>query len=209
MPRWSMVAIITWINILVFAAWHYSAAPILEGSPMYLNFLVSWDALRSGRIWVLLTSVFSHISLLHIFFNMYVLNSFGPVLERVLGARTFLNFYLTAGVLSSLAHALVSAFILSKPDVPALGASGAISGLIMVFSLLFPKQILLLFGIIPVRALFGAFIFAGLDLWGLLMQAEGGGLPIGHGAHLGGALVGVFYYFTILRHRTLKRSYTW
>jgi membrane associated rhomboid family serine protease len=165
---------------------------------------VSWDALLDGRLWVLLTSVFSHISLLHILLNMLVLNNFGPILERVLGAKAFLKFYLVAGIFSSLAHSLVSALILSKPEVPALGASGAISGLVMVFSLLFPKQIMLLFGLVPVPALIGALMFAGLDLWGLFVQAEGGGLPIGHGAHLGGAFCGLFYYFFVLRPRSVK-----
>ena len=100
-----------------------------------------------------------------------------------------------AGIFSSFVHALVSWYLLQRPELPALGASGAISGLIIFFSLLFPKQIILLFGIIPMPALFASILFIGLDLWGLIMQAEGGGLPIGHGAHLGGALCGVVYYF--------------
>jgi membrane associated rhomboid family serine protease len=93
---------------------------------------------------------------------------------------------------------LVSSFILVEPDLPALGASGAISGLILVFSLLFPKERLLIFGLIPIPALFGALLFIGLDVWGLISQAEGGGLPIGHGAHLGGGVTGIFFYFLIL-----------
>jgi len=191
--------IIILINITIFFFWNVSDFQSLEDNWMFQNFLVSWEGLTQGRVWILLTSVFSHNAFFHLFLNMYVLFNFGTILERVLGTKKFIKFYLTAGIISSLAHTLVSAFLLDKPGLPALGASGAISGLILVFSLLYPRQILLLFGLIPIRALFGALIFVGLDLWGLLMQAEGGGLPIGHGAHLGGAIYGIYYYFNYLK----------
>lgn len=201
-----MVRIFTVINIFVFGAWIVSGGGESESSYMFRNFLVSWTALEQGRFWTLLTSVFSHASFLHIFFNMYVLNNFGPILERVLGSWRFIKFYLVAGIFSSFCHALVSAWLLDKPELPALGASGAISGLILLFSLLFPRQILLIFGLIPVPALFGSLIFVGLDIWGLVVQVEGGGLPIGHGAHLGGAFCGIIYYFLYLRPRRHRRT---
>jgi membrane associated rhomboid family serine protease len=194
------------LNFAVFIAWQLLGDDPMGGPFMINNFLVSWDGFSAGYVWTVFTSVFSHISLMHFLLNMFVLNNFGPLLEQLLGARRFIGFYLVAGLVSSCAHSLVSAFILGKPELPALGASGAISGLVMVFSLLFPRQKLLLLGVIPVPALIGAFVFVGLDIWGLLMQAEGGGLPIGHGAHLGGALCGLLYYFFYLRARWV-RSY--
>jgi len=187
------------INLLVYLSWMSQDFSNIEQSWMFHHFLVSWEALAQGRVWTLLTAVFSHNSFFHFFFNMFVLHNFGPIIERVLGAKSYLTFYLTAGIISSLSHAIVSAFMLHQPELPALGASGAISGLILVFSLLFPRQILLLFGIIPVRALIGALLFIGLDIWGLIMQTEGGGLPIGHGAHLGGAFFGIYYYYKYLK----------
>jgi membrane associated rhomboid family serine protease len=53
----------------------------------------------------------------------------------------------------------------------------------------------------------GALAFIGLDVWGLIAQAEGGGLPIGHGAHLGGAFTGILYYFLFLRGRIPRGGY--
>jgi membrane associated rhomboid family serine protease len=209
MNRRSLVSLIIYLNVAVFLSWHWTGHHITEDSFMYQNFLVSWNGLMEWRGWTLLTSVFSHISLLHIFFNMYVLSNFGPVLERILGHKRFLQFYLMAGAVSSATHCLVSAFLLGKPELPALGASGAISGLILVFSLMFPRQLLLLFGLIPVRAFFGALLFVGLDLWGLISQAEGGGLPIGHGAHLGGALTGTVYFFWVIRPRLGPEFHYW
>lgn len=168
---------------------------------MINHFLISWESLTEGRPWTLLTSVFSHNMFLHFFMNMFVLNSFGPVLERILGSWRFVKLYIFAGIFSSFCHAFVSAWQLHQPDLPALGASGAISAVILLFSFLFPRQTILIFGLIPIPAFWGALLFVGLDVWGLIEQAEGGGLPIGHGAHLGGALAGVIYYFLFMRYR--------
>lgn len=200
----ALIRLLITLNVLVFLAWSFSISSAGEGwiTPDFMvdNFLVSWDRLLEGRYWTLLTSVFSHNMLLHLLLNMFVLSSFGPIMVTTLGTARFLRFYLTAGILSSLAHAAVSAFLLHQPELPALGASGAISGLILLFSLLYPRQKILLFGFIPLPAVFGAVIFVLLDLWGLYAQAEGGGLPIGHGAHLGGALTGGIYYLMIRRN---------
>lgn len=179
----------------------------MPSSFMEENFLVSWSALLEGRWWTLITSVFSHTLFMHILLNMMVLSNFGPLLERVLGRRRFLFFYLSAGVISSLSHALVSTFLLGAPDLPALGASGAISGLVLLFCLLFPREKILILGLIPLPAIVGALAFVALDLWGLVAQVGGGGLPIGHGAHLGGALAGLVYYFTFIRNRLSRYSF--
>lgn len=183
------------LNTLVFAAW------LLLGEHPFMvdNFLVSWDALAAGRYWTLLTSEFSHFILLHFFVNMYVLGSFGQIVEHTIGSARFVVFYLTAAIVASLGHAVVSAFVLGKPEIPALGASGALAGVILLFALIYPRARILLLGIVPMSALVGALAFVGLDIAGLIWQAEGGGLPIGHGAHLGGALTGVLYYVLIIR----------
>lgn len=188
------------LNTIVFLLWL-----LLGQSPFMVdNFLISWRALEEGRCWTLLTSEFSHIAFLHFFLNMYVLATFGSIVEMVVGSWRFILFYLVAAIVASVSHAAVSAFLLHKPDLPALGASGAISGIVLVFCFLFPRARLLLFGIIPMPAIFGAILFVGLDLLGLYAQTEGGGLPIGHGAHLGGAATGILYYLFFLRGLRLQ-----
>lgn len=172
---------------------------------MGMNFLVSYNALVSGRFWTLLTSVFSHNSFMHIFLNMFVLDSFGPIVVQVIGKRFFLIFYLIAGISGSLLHSLTSAYLMGEPGMNALGASGSIAGVILLFALLFPKKKILLLGIIPIGAIWGALIFVGLDLWGLMAQTKGGGLPIGHGAHLGGAMIGVITYFILKKMERPRR----
>lgn len=191
-----MIRMVIFINVGVFLGWQFA---FMDGNPYFMakNFLTSYVSLEEGRYWTLLTSVFSHNSFFHIFINMFVLNSFGPIVTQLTGRKSFIKFYLTAGIVGSLVHCLTSEFFLAQPYLNALGASGAIAGVILVFSLLFPKQKILLLGIIPVGAIWGAMIFIGLDLWGLIAQTKGGGLPIGHGAHLGGAFTGVAYYFIV------------
>jgi membrane associated rhomboid family serine protease len=183
------------INVVVFLAWTW-----LGQHPfMVANFLVSYDAIAEGRWWTLISSEFSHILFLHFFLNMYVLTTFGVIVESVIGSVRFFVFYLAAGVIASLSHAAVSAYVIGNPSGAALGASGALSGVIIVFSLLLPQARLLFLGLIPMPAIVGAAVFVGLDLVGLFFQAQGGGLPIGHGAHLGGAAVGALYYVLAVR----------
>lgn len=198
--RISTVSLIILLNLCVYIGW-FLAISEENVDFMSLNFLVSWVALEEGRYWTLLTSAFSHNMFWHFFINMYVLNSFGRVIELVLPRNQFIQFYIVASILSSFSHTLVSQFLLGSPELPALGASGAVAGLVILFSLIYPREKIALLGIIPLPSIVGALVFIALDIWGLVAQAEGGGLPIGHGAHLGGAFAGILYYYLYLRPR--------
>ena len=197
--RSAAVSIIIGLNVLVFLAWQATMlAPGLNPF-MAANFLVSTAHLEHWLVWTVVTAAFSHNELWHLAINMFVLWSFGTVLDKLWGTRVFVLFYLAAATVASLSHCLVSTFMLGNSDIPALGASGAISGLLLAYALHFPRHKILLFGIVPVPALAGVLAFVGIDLWGLLAQSRGGGLPIGHGAHLGGALAGALIYFLYLK----------
>jgi membrane associated rhomboid family serine protease len=193
----TMVTAIMVANAVVFLLWMSLPVPAMAG-----HFLVSWDHLADGRVWVLLTAVFSHTLLFHLLINMIVLLSFGPPLERLMGSARFLGFYLVAGIIGSLAHAVVSNYLIGRPGQSALGASSAIAGVLLLFAFVFPKARVLLFFVIPLPALAAALLFVGIDIWGLVMQVEGEGLPIGHGAHLGGALTGLVYF--LVRREALR-----
>jgi membrane associated rhomboid family serine protease len=197
-----IVPIFLGLNTVVFIAWL-----VLGATPtMTENFLVSWDAIAAGRWWTTILSEFSHVWFLHFFVNMYVLASFGPIVEYTIGSMRFFVFYMIAAAIASLSHAGVSNFVLHQPQIPALGASGAIAGVILLFSLMYPRARILLFGFIPMPAIVGALLFVGLDLAGLYWQSEGGGLPIGHGAHLGGAATGVLFYLLAVAHMGVRRT---
>ncbi len=191
------------INIAVFLGWQFWGS-LYRGNFFVEQFLVSSEHLKMGRFWTLITSAFSHNMLWHLVFNMMVLHSFGSFLERFLGKKRFLIFYLCAAAFSSLTHCLATAFILNN-DTPALGASGALAGLLLLFALIFPKHKILLFGIIPIPAIIAAVILIGFDIFGLIAQEHGEWLPIGHGAHLGGSLFGALYYVFYLRKHVRRR----
>lgn len=199
--RPTVALIIIKLNIIVFAMWFFSAA---YGGVEFMidNFLVSWTGVLQGRVWTLITSVFSHNMLFHILVNMYVFYGFATVLENVMGGKRFLRFYLTAGIVASFGHCFVSTVLLHEPSMPALGASGAVAGVVVLFSFVFPREKLLLFGIIPLPAWFAAILFVGMDAYGLVSQTRGSELPIGYGAHLGGAFYGVLYFLFKYRSRS-------
>ncbi|MEJ2581010.1 MAG: rhomboid family intramembrane serine protease [Acidobacteriota bacterium] len=197
--RSAAVSIIIGLNVLVFLAWQATALVPGLKSFMTANFLVSTIHLEHWFVWTILTAAFSHYELWHLAINMFVLWSFGTVLDKLWGTRVFVLFYLAAATVASLSHCLVSTFVLGNSNMSALGASGAISGLLLAYALHFPRHKILLLGIVPVPALAGVLAFVGIDLWGLLAQSRGGGLPIGHGAHLGGALAGALMYFLYLQ----------
>jgi membrane associated rhomboid family serine protease len=198
-PRTPAVSIIIGLNVLVFLAWQAASYSPRIFDFMTENFLVSTFHLEHLHVWTLVTAAFSHNELWHLAINMFVLWSFGTVLEHLWGTRVFVLVYLAAAVVASVSHCAVSSFIIGKDNIPALGASGAVSGLLLAYALHFPRHRILLFGIVPVPALAGVLAFVGLDLWGLIAQGRGGGLPIGHGAHLGGALAGALIYYLYLR----------
>ena len=137
----------------------------------------------------------------HLLLNMFVLYSFGSVLESQWGTRVFWIFYVIASVVSSGVHAGLS-FTPWLDDVPALGASGAVSGLLIAYSFLYPRHRILLFFILPVPAIAAALLFIGWDLYALVQQTRDN---IGHGAHLGGAACGLAFYFFYLRSPRRRR----
>ncbi|MCB0419616.1 MAG: rhomboid family intramembrane serine protease [Bdellovibrionales bacterium] len=198
-----MILMIILLNVIVFLMWTLAPAFSLQEF-MVTHFLTSPLHMEEGAYWTLLTSVFSHNMFFHILINMFVLNSFGPVLLYVMGKTRFLIFYLVAGLAGSIGHCMTAYYFIGDPQSMALGASGAIAGLIALFSFMYPKQILLLMGFIPVPAFLGIVAIIGIDVWGLMTQIQGGGLPIGHGAHLGGAFLGILYYFLVIRPK-MKR----
>ena len=176
--------------ILVWVAWNYFGEPRHIDHPMIPWGLTSIAHLKAGEYLSLLTAAFSHYLPIHLLVNMVVLLSFGPTLERELGSVRFLIFYLVAAVISSLIGILLPAWI-GVEDHPMLGASGALSGVLALFVWRHPKVKLLLFFVIPLPAIFALLALVVFDVGGLIAQHQGGGLPIAHGGHLGGVLVGL------------------
>jgi membrane associated rhomboid family serine protease len=142
----------------------------------------------------LLTSIFMHGGWMHLLGNMLFLWIFGDNIEDRLGSLRYLAFYLLCGVLAALSHVALVAALGQDRKVPCLGASGAISGVLGGYLLLFPTRrvTVLIFRIItqvPAYVAIGLwFLFQLVHGLGALGD-EGGG--VAYGAHVGGFLAGL------------------
>jgi len=143
----------------------------------------------------MLTSMFMHGGFAHLFGNMMFLWIFGDNVENALGHGRYLLFYIVCGVLASLAHVFSSVLFGSNLLVPSLGASGAISGVLGGYLLLFPKRrvrVVMFYVLQEVPALVAIglwFVFQLISGLGMLGGEQGGG--VAYGAHIGGFLAGL------------------
>jgi rhomboid protease GluP len=85
--------------------------------------MLTRNGVLAGQYWRLFTYLFLHANLLHLGLNLIALNWFGHIAENIYGTKRFLCIYMVSGALSGVAHVLLS------PDIPAIGASGAIMGI--------------------------------------------------------------------------------
>jgi len=140
----------------------------------------------------LLSAMFLHGGFMHLFGNMLFLWIYGDNVERRLGAFPYLLAYLLTGVAATLTHSLV----FSSSDIPLVGASGAISGVLGFYFLWFPRNsvrilvflppFLMQVFEIPARYVLGMYLLVD-NLLPFLFAGEGG---VAHGAHIGGFVVG-------------------
>lgn len=159
------------------------------------DFLVPGLQPTPGSVYLtLLISMFMHGSIAHIFGNMVFLYVFGDNVEDYLGHTRYLAFYLICGVLASLAHVVSTYLFGQDPLVPSLGASGAISGVLGGYLVLFPqRQVRVIMG----RTLTQVSALVAVGLWFLFQLISGIGLLGGSGdgvayaAHIGGFIAGV------------------
>ena len=143
--------------------------------------------LEDGEYQRMITAGFVHAGLAHLAFNMITLYFFGPYLERLLGPLQFLVLYFGSELA---AHGLTLAIHRNDPQYAAIGASGAVSGVVFAFCLFNPFAMLGVFFIIPMPAIVFAVVYVVGSIYAM-RSAEGGRGGIAHEAHLGGALAGL------------------
>ena len=194
------------INVLVFVA-QMSIPGLTEKFALHIYKSPGFEPYQ------LITHMFMHGSVTHIFFNMFGLYMFGSAIEYRLKEKRFLLYYLLTGFGAVLLHFaamqfensdivdhLESMFALGQITQDQLyngymntfnvtvGASGAIFGLLAAFAMLFPNQpIFLMFIPVPIKAKYFVLLYAGYELYqGIQLSGDN----IAHFAHLGGALFG-------------------
>ncbi len=161
-----------------------------------------------------ITSMFMHGGWMHLIGNMLYLWIFGDNIENRLGHSRYLIFYLLCGVLASLSHVFATFFTAQNSLIPSLGASGAISGVLGAYMLLFPQRkvnMLFLFRIhfaVPAWVALGFWIgFQIISGLGVLGGNEDG---VAYAAHIGGFIAGILLikFFDNKKRRDENRPFT-
>lgn len=150
---------------------------------------------RKLYLWQLVTYMFLHGGVFHIFFNMFALWMFGSELEGRLGRGRFLQLYFISGIGAGLCHALLS----WGSRIPMLGASGAVFGVLVAFAMLFPDRYITLFIFLfplTLKAKHLVLGFAAIEILWVLSASRSG---VAHTAHVGGLIFG--YLFMKSRYR--------
>lgn len=217
----SLLLINAGVLVLAFL---YSQVTATNSSHILGLFYFKSEAFRPFQI---VSHMFMHAGLLHIFFNMYALWLFGQILERVWGGKRFLIYYLITGFGAAAIHILVLHFrvqefmaqlspeqidivinqghqaLLSGKNfqnaamaqlnlminIPTVGASGAVFGVLLAFGMLFPNtELYLLFIPVPIKAKYLVIGYGALELMNGISNTPGDN--IAHFAHLGGMIFG-------------------
>jgi membrane associated rhomboid family serine protease len=186
-------------NGLMFAVQQF--APGFTGRFLALQPLVSPPGYQfpSFMPWQLLTYGFMHDTraLTHIIFNMLMLWMFGRDIERLMGPRRFLTYYIACVIGAGIVQLLVG--VVQGWGVPTVGASGGVFGIFLAYGMAFPnRRIMLIFPPIPMKAKYFVIM---LGLFELTLGSTGAMPGVANFAHLGGMLFG----FGLIRYWNHQR----
>ena len=191
------------INIFIFLFTYFS--------PDFERIIFEYGAIPAqileGKSFpTLITSTFLHAGFLHLLGNMWFLWLFGDNVEHSLGKIKFIIFYLLCGILAGIFHIFL--VTIQDINIPVIGASGAISGLLGGYLILYPKN--------KIRALFVLFFrpfifsvpaFFYIGVWFLFQFLSVGELSsIAYFAHIGGFISGMIIIL-LLRRKVKRRNY--
>jgi membrane associated rhomboid family serine protease len=165
-------------NVAVFLAEWFS--------PSLHSFLLSYFALTPvlvvhGYVWQLATYMFLHGGIWHILFNMLALWMFGADIEQTWGTRRFLKFYFFCGIGAGLCVVVLN-YLFSNPNIPTVGASGAIYGILLACAVLWPDRIVLMSFLFPIKMKYFVMIFGAIAFLNSFSVNSG----VSEFAHLGG-----------------------
>ena len=162
------------------------------------------NRIRKGEYYRLITSGFLHVNTPHLIFNMVTLYFFVSFVTYSLGALSFLILYFASLIIGNLLTLVIH---FNQPNYSAVGASGAVTGILFSSLLLFPSIELMIFFIpIPIPGYIFGIGYILYTIYGIGAQTDN----IGHSAHFGGAVGGViltlFYDFDVIYNSKLMLS---
>ena len=172
----------TWVLRLIVANVVFML--MTQVSPEMVTALRFVPAYVLFKPWTIITYMFLHGGIGHIFFNMLALFFFGPRLEIELGGNKFLGLYFTSGIMGALVSSIFSFY------TPIIGASGAVYGVMLGFAYYWPREPIYIYAVIPVQSRYLVIFMTILSMVGGVTGSSDG---IAHFAHLGGFLGGYLF----------------
>ena len=188
LPKLRVTVRLILINVVLFIL--FSLLILLEIIPMDYVAIKPSNIFQGHYVWTFVTSMFMHGGLFHIFANMFSLMFIGSLVEKILGAKRYLYFYLASGLFAGVFFVLSSLIFKSDFNLFAVGASGALFGLVGLLVLLTPNlPVYVMFIPIGIKMKYAA---PGIlvVLWFISIAGD---VPIGNTAHLGGLVCGLAY----------------
>lgn len=159
------------LAIMICNVGMFAVCAIAEGTGSELRHAMVLDAaaiFQRGEIWRLVTTVFWHDGVWHVAWNMLFLWWFGRELEMIYGSGEFFAFYLLAGFVASITSALVA--WVRHSMVPGVGASAAITAVLVVYALYYPRQPINFYGLFPVEMRWFVAIYLASDAFVLIRE---------------------------------------
>ncbi|MFT4868223.1 MAG: membrane associated rhomboid family serine protease [Candidatus Nanohaloarchaea archaeon] len=223
------------LSIIFFTSLVYLFQSFLNGDPaspasnIFYDLFILKPAITDilSQPWTLVTVMFLHGGLFHLFANMITLYFFGTPLEKITGGKEFLKFYFGAGVAASVGFVLLKNLLVllhgttlqcimagaCGPTLniltPAVGASGAVIATFAAVAMIYPDAEVLLYFVFPMKIKTALYAFGGLEVMLVALKILGYQVPVFGGlassAHLAGLIVGV-WYGKKLRERIGTRS---
>ncbi len=174
-------------NVAIFLIQYFSRGSGL--SDLFARLMLTpSDVVQRFQIWQLVTYMFLHGGIGHILWNMLALWMFGREFEWLWGTRKFLKFYFFCGVGAGLC-VVVANYIFGNPNIPALGSSGAIYGILLASAVLWPNREIMFYFLIPVKMKYFVAIVGAIAFLNSFNPAS----PVSDIAHLGGMLFGYLF----------------
>lgn len=190
--RYEMWNVTLWLIIINIVVFFLSVLKPALFSYFSLNVI---NVIYKHAYWQFFTYMFTHGNFQHVFFNMLGLFFFGFSVEKAIGSKEFLLFYLLSGIFCGLVS--FAAYYLSalSGNIMAyyyslLGASGAIYAVLLAYAVIFPRNMIFIFGILPLPAPILVIVYAVIDFGGQFI----GSSNVAHLAHLSGFVFAWFYF---------------
>ncbi|MCL2193729.1 MAG: rhomboid family intramembrane serine protease [Treponema sp.] len=198
--RYQHINIVYWligINFIFFVLMHFLGF-------RHLLVAMSMNPARivlNGWVWTFVTYMFVHGGFGHIIFNMLALFIFGAHVERYMGSKEFLLFYLVTGTLAGIFSFFVY-YLTGQYFVLLMGASGAVFAVSLAYAVLFPDSIIYIWGILPVRAPIMVLGFTIIELISQFARPHSG---VAHLTHLAGFAFAWLYFVVRFNINPWKR----